>query len=188
MKKFIFTPLWNIEKTEKILSDYEKDGYRLVSFRFPYMFEFKESKQKDSMYFITKYYKGNSFVMLNLEHQLTSEHSCSPVGKFEPFTGYNIFRTLKTDDFTELKGMRADFFRRLYRSCLIGDIVFLVLFFVMFILSLHGNNVEKGNTLFITVLVFLILSTAYCLFGYLKERKAYNYYNKIYKDNKKASE
>lgn len=32
MKKFIFTPLWNVEKTEKILSDYEKDGYLIVFF------------------------------------------------------------------------------------------------------------------------------------------------------------
>ena len=42
--------------------------------------------------------------------------------------------------------------------------------------------------MFIIVFMFFILHTAYCLFGYLIERKTYNYYTKLYKDNKKASE
>ncbi|MCQ2483713.1 MAG: hypothetical protein MJ168_00105 [Clostridia bacterium] len=188
MKKFIFTPMWKIEQTEKLLAEYEKEGFRFTSIRFPYIFEFKESKPKNALYFITKYYQESSDTSINLDLNLTVEHHCSPIGKFEPHTGYNVFRTLKTDDFTEFKRMRADFFRRLYRSILIGDLVFLVWFVVMFILSLHGNNGGNGNALFISVFVFLILSSAYSLFGYLKERKAYNYYNKIYKDNKKASE
>ena len=189
MKKFIFTPIWNVEKTEKILSDFEKNGYRLVNFRFPYIFEFKKSSPKDAMYLFTKYYRNDGWhISFNQEYQLKSKQSCSPIGKFEPITGYNVYRTLKDVDFTEFKRIRADFFRRLYRRYLIGDIAFLVLFSVLFILSMHGDNGGKRNTMFIIVFMFLILHTAYCLFGYLKERKTYNYYTKLNKDNKKASE
>lgn len=188
MKKFIFTPLWKVEKTEKILSDYEKDGYRLEKISFPYIFELKKSTPKNSMYFIMKYYRSNSHIPFDLEHNLICEHGCSPVGESDTFTGYDVFRTLRKDDFTEFKGMRADYFRKIYRDCLIGDIIFLVFFTVMFILYLQGNNDGNGNALFITYLMVLTLSSVYYLFGYIKERKDYNYYNKIYKDNKKASE
>ena len=55
MKKIIFTPLWNIEKTEKILSDYEKNGKKLVNIQFPYIFEFKDSEPKEATYLLNKF-------------------------------------------------------------------------------------------------------------------------------------
>ena len=54
IKRFHWTPIWNLEKTERWLHEMELEGYRLekVSF-FRLIYQFKQSKPKTANYFFS---------------------------------------------------------------------------------------------------------------------------------------
>ena len=92
----------------------------------------------------------------------------------EPISGFTAYRKVKKGDYSDYKVMRADFFCKLYRDYLIGDLIFLMLFSLMFHFSMNGNRENKGIVLFITVISFLIITGAYSILGYFIVRKKYS--------------
>lgn len=78
MKKYIFFTLWNIEKLERMLHEYEQNGLRLESVSFNYQFRFEKSAEKEMQYFLSyKSFRGAS--MGNCDNALLSKHKANPV-------------------------------------------------------------------------------------------------------------
>lgn len=172
MKKFIFTPMWRFEKTEKILSEYEQNGKRLVGIKFPYIFEFKEATPKKADYLFTVFsrIRKSEMICISLENDLKAKHKCLPVGEMMPMLGLSVFRSIKNNDFTEFKKNRKSLLAGIYLGYASLSLFCTVLFSLLFYASMRQNNEADGIAFWIILISFFVLLSAYFIFGYIKER------------------
>ena len=91
MKRFFFYPLWEIDKLEKRLQDYESVGWRLSKISFPFIFGFERESPRESRYFTTYDLMGDYVDSLfDTEQELLSHYSANKIEKNSMFC--NIFR------------------------------------------------------------------------------------------------
>ena len=94
MRKFIFFPLWKIEKTEHTLAEMEKSGYRLTRVMFSYWFYFQKASPKDIRYFFE--YKSFRGKTIPFDYFLLSNHNANIVKNV--YCYYSVFRTKATKE------------------------------------------------------------------------------------------
>ncbi len=90
MHKFLFYPIWNLNKPEKFLQNMEHNGLRLERVVFRYFFVFKRCKPRDVHYFLS--FSGMKlYDILELEHQLRRDLLAVPVAS-EWSVSLRVFR------------------------------------------------------------------------------------------------
>lgn len=154
MRKFIYTPIWKIEKTETVLTDMAKKGYRLTEVKFSSIFYFSQSSLKENRYFFT-WDKD----MTAWESNLLSEHNANAIKTKCCY--FSVFEIAEPEEkLYFLKGTRAV---QLERSLFLFVMVNLLIF-VPALLSLVFN----GAKLFFAL---SLLSTVYSVYIYFKQHK-----------------
>lgn len=181
MKKFMFFPLWKINKLENKLNEMEKQGYRLDYIKYAYWFYFKESKSKNSDYIITYTMpKDNHSGMYEYGYELLSEYSANEIKSTQ--TIYNVYRiTGENRDFKDLIAYRDKYFQRVYFQYMIISLFFLLISIVPMILSLIFDGAiitDDVNSFALDEFVFLmimgvvsLLFAIYYFYGYIQQKK-----------------
>jgi len=174
MKRFIFFPLWKIEKLEKTLEEMERQGYRTTYVKYSYWFYFKESMSKETSYFLS-YTSPRGQSMSSCDYAILSEHKGHPVNHKSCY--YELFRTTESKgELDLLYGIRADFIKHI-----LSQKIFISLFMLLIISALGfarimaNKGVVTGN---LAEIIYLSLFFAVCLFfsvyyiyGYIKQCK-----------------
>lgn len=168
MKKYIFFTLWNIEKLERMLHEYEQNGLRLESVSFNYQFRFEKFAEKEMQYFLSyKSFRGAS--MGNCDNALLSKHKANPVKSKMCY--YSLYRTKETKENLKLLcDVRADYIKRILFEKLLTSAILAVLFAVFVFVSLYFGSNSGGLWFLILTVGICLLVFVYYLFGYLKQR------------------
>ncbi len=173
MKKFIFFPLWKIDKLENKLNEMEKRGYRLDYIKYAYWFYFKESKPKDSDYIITyTMYNDNHPGMYECGHQLLSEYSANEIQTIQ--TKYNVYRiTGENRDFKNLIAYRDKYFQCVYFKNMLGVLLLLLIVLIPIIIGIifNGITISDGMILILIEEIVLLMLAIYYFYGYIKQKK-----------------
>lgn len=170
MKKFIFTSLWNFEKIEKMLSEKEKQGYRLTKVKFSHWYYFTESKSKDVNYIFT--YDRERKNGLNFDYNLLAEHHANEIET--SFSHFNIYRNIEAEEnLNFLKDTRTDYIKYvLLQNAIISLFLFLVLAGGILAGKILGQEVTfVKEAICIIILSIIFLLAIYFIYGYLKQRK-----------------
>lgn len=160
MKKLLFCSLCDVEKTERILHNYELNGWRLKNVKFSLLFEFVESKPKDVEYIITyDITNDNRKTMYEYEHKLLSEHSANEIPT--EFCGIYVYRVTGSNrDFDELKAYRKKYFTHvIFQRMLISIVFFILALFLLF-------TSYKVKDLFVLKISSIFLTISILVFGY----------------------
>lgn len=176
MKKFIYTPLWNIEQTEKILAEMEANGYRLDRVKYNHWYYFKETKPKYINYFLSyKTYIGED--MGTYDYSLVSQYHAQEIN--ETFSSYTIYRTsVKREKLNFIIGARMDYIKSvILRNIFINLIILAPLLFVFILSDILYQKVLFGILSFV-----MILSTLYMIYGYVKQKKKIKIFEKTIKE------
>lgn len=184
MKKFIFNPIWKIDKTEEKLSMLEENGYRLINVKFNYWFYFKKSKKRNASYFCS-FSDGRGLSMINWETSISS--NCSAQQIDTKFTSLNYFRVTKDnskDDLLFLKETREDFMKSKLKE-LIYILVFLSSLFTSLCISI---NLLIFKIIFAIISAITILITLFNVYGFIVQCKKCKIINKRIKTMKQIQE
>ncbi len=176
MKKYMFFPLWKIEKLEDWLEEMEKKGYFLDNIKYSYFFSFRESVPREGHYFLTyKSFRGAG--MGSWEYALESTHKANPVKTKMCF--YSMYRTKESKEkLSLLFETRLDYFKRLLLGKAFTALFVTVMFASAFCAAFITSPLNKGIYLVgLIVILSAVLTTIY-FFGYCKQRKKCEIYEK----------
>lgn len=169
MKKYIYFPLWDIEKLENTLEEMEKSGYRLTGVSYSHWFTFKQSTPKQMCYFLSHYSRGGRS-MLQCEYILQSEHDAKPIES--KGSCYSFYRTKeKKDSLSLLYEVRMDYIRSKLLEYALTWLALTIIFAVLFFLSVTLSTLNKPDLMVITaIMAVCICPTVYYFYGYCKQR------------------
>lgn len=169
-KKFIFTPLCNIEKTEKMLSDYEEKGFRVKKNKGKHLYYFDEAPAKRMEYFICCSLGKESDSMVAWEINLASQHHAQ---KIHESMACSVYRTSESaEKLAFLRATRADYIK----GALLKIIAIKLLFFVLWVaVTILEQGADRISALCLSVAIALsILYTSICFIKQLLLCKKYN--------------
>lgn len=169
MKKFMFFPLWNIEKLEIKLNEMEHQGYRLDYIKYDYWFHFKNANPKKANYFLS-YRNYKSGELIGLDNSLLSEHKAQLIKETACF--YKMFRMLEPkENLKLLYGVRADFVKE---QCLKNFIAIISLsLFWAFLFAIELLQPATKAELIVSFIIGLTLMffSIYYLYGYFVQKQ-----------------
>lgn len=155
MKKFIYTPLWRLDRAEKILGVMETNGYRLKKIVCTHWYYFDVCKPKETNYFFT--YKGflNNDTMGSWDYSLLSNHNANEIKT--SLCQRSVYRLTESQEKTNfLKNCREDFIKSRILERFIPSLLLLVLFILVLVFG--SNDLKLFTLLFIPVLLFITVS------------------------------
>ena len=164
MRKFIFFPLWKIEKTESILEEMEKSGYRLTRVVFSYWFYFQKAIPKDNKYFFA--YKAFRGKIIPFDYFLLSNHNANIVKNV--YSYYSVYRTKATkEELKLLYDVRLEYIKEVLLE---NFLVWLFLFVLLLCILLKQILSNQINVLFFLCAFLVVVSlfgVIYYFYGYL---------------------
>lgn len=172
IKKFIFFPIWKIDKLENKLNEMEKQGYRLDYIKYSYWFYFKKTNPQNSNYIITyDMAKDNRPGMYEYRHQLLSEYSANKI--LTKYTKFNIFRvTGQNRNFRKLITYRDKYFQHVYFQYFIASFIMFSILFPLIIIVLHNLEIISFKLVFIIIyFIICFIIMIYNLYGYIKQKQ-----------------
>ena len=172
IKKFIFFPIWKIDKLENKLNEMEKQGYRLDYIKYSYWFYFKKTNPQNSNYIITyDMAKDNRPGMYEYRHQLLSEYSANKI--LTKYTKFNIFRvTGQNKNFKKLITYRDKYFQHVYFQYFIASFIMFSILFPLIIIVLHNLEIISFELVFIIIcFIICFIIMIYNLYGYIKQKQ-----------------
>jgi len=185
MKKFVFFPLWKIEKVERYLESMEQNGYRLEKVRYSHYFYFKKSEPKQMSYFISyNSFRGKS--MGSCDYFLLSNHGALPIQTHMCY--YTLYSTKKRkEDLLLLRGARMDYIKSKLLEKALTALFVAMLILAPCLAAIITQTSYKEICLFSPLLGFCVYLAVYYLYGYFKqkskckkfERDNFNFSNRI---------
>ena len=164
MRKFIFFPLWKIEKTEHTLAEMEKSGYRLTRVMFSYWFYFQKASPKDIRYFFE--YKSFRGKTIPFDYFLLSNHNANIVKNV--YCYYSVFRTKATkEEMKLLYDVRLEYIKGVLLENFLISLVLFVLLFPIFLNRICSNQINVFCFLYAFFVVVSFFSSIYYFYGYL---------------------
>ena len=166
MKKYVFFPLWEIERFERMLNEMEKKGYRLSEVKYSYLCYFVKSAPRDVNYFlIYKTIVGED--MATWENALESKHSANPINAMMCY--YSLYRTkVESERLSFLYFTRLDFIRKKLLEKALTALFYFVIFVIIIFLGMICSN--ENIWLIVLFLCIDICFLVYYLYGYFKQR------------------
>ena len=176
MKKLILFSLWKIESIEKYLETMEKQGYRLEKTRHSYLFYFKKSSPRQMSYFISyKSFKGKS--MGQCDYYLLSNHKAHPIASEMCY--YTMYRTKESkENLSLLYEFRLDFIKKKLLENVLASLFLTILFLAIFLFALINQSVHNAIYVFSPILAVCLILSIYYFYGYFKQRRKCNIYEK----------
>ena len=176
MKKFIFFPLWKIEKIEKYLKDMELHGYRLDCIKYSYIFYFKESTPKEMCYFLSyKSFIGTS--MGSWDYAMVTNHRANQIRSKMCF--FKMYRTKKkSEKILLLYETRLDYIKAILLEKALMELSLFIIFSILFTISTITQP-ENSDSWIIGIFVMICLCfTAYHFLGFFKQKNKCKVYEK----------
>ena len=171
MRKFIYFPLWNINKIENILRDKENQGFKLMGVKFSSLFYFKKSIPKDVEYVLTyNFVKSNKAAMHEWQRKLISEYGAQEIPCIN--CDYHLCRITKPVDLTEFKKYRCHYMKYVLLQYLLMILVFVLSGIFLFVTTMLGDTGIGVKIISSTYLSITIIALFYIVYGYIKQLKA----------------
>lgn len=169
MIKFIFFPLWNIEKLESALNEMEHQGYRLDYIKYDYWFHFRKANSKKASYFLS-YRNYKSSKLIGLDNSLLTEHKAQLIKETTCF--YKMFRTLEPkENLKLLYGIRTDLIKEQCLKNFIAVISLTLFWALLFVIELLQPAAKSELIVSFIIGLTLMFFSIYYLYGYFVQKK-----------------
>ncbi|MCQ2740964.1 MAG: hypothetical protein MJ210_02470 [Alphaproteobacteria bacterium] len=177
--KFIFFPIWNVEKIEKELYKEEENGCLIRSVKFNYWFSFSEKKNSNSTsnYFLTyKSFRGES--MGTTDYALSSSHSANEVKTDNCY--YSLYRTKSNEEELRfIRECRTDYLKVILRNRIFITLFFLFCFSGNLVLSFFSDELRAYSLILSVPAVISALILAIWIYGYKVQKRKCKIIEKI---------
>ena len=179
IKKYIFTHLCCVEKTEHMLTYMERKGYRLFKVEGNTHY-FVQSSPKEVQFFLSyKTYRGPQ--MGTWELSLLSNHHANPIkSKRNPFIYYRI---VNKNNLNFLKDTREDFLNNKIKESIVIDILLIIPICFSLLMAFNDwqNLMKEGLILSIILLVVIVFFIYHLILFYIQNKKVKRIKNKYQK-------
>ena len=185
MKKFIFYTIWNLQKVECRLENYEKEGWRLVDVHHMYWFEFKRSKKRQVKFFLLPSINKGDLFTIDFEEHIKGAFGAHEINENKNALIY-VFEIVNTyNDRTKLYEKRWYYMNYQFKACLFF-VEFLLLPLMAAIFFEPIENTDYG-TFIIAIALSLILSAfaiyflVACIINKMNYKKVFSNSTRKYK-------